>query len=177
LLWSSTSDPSPPAQSVSIAQTNTPYPVPTEPILDQKVFTGPHSWQSSTTTNKEATAYKADIILPLQPPPRKRWTASGLPPLNTNVGNHAFGHSGRPNSLQVPRLSMDESELQASQIDALSSLEHRPWASSLHSPGPLSRGSSPSVYPQLARVRAGSTAATTTSFAPNPSTVSSLSAF
>jgi len=141
MLRSSTPD-SPSAvtvQGVSAVQTGI------EPIgyLDRRIRTAPHpSWTRSTPTNVEAAAHKADIILPLQPPPRKRWTASGLSTLNTNVDSHAVSYSGRPNSLQVQNMSMDKSELDLSsplQVD-FGTPEYRPRASSLQSVSTFASG-------------------------------------
>lgn len=152
MLRSSTPD-SPTAvsiQGVSAVQTNTAYTVPAEPIgyLDRKILTAPHpSWTRSIPTNVETTAHKTDIILPLQPPPRKRWTASGLSTLNTNVDSHAVSYSGRPNSLQLQNsnMSMDKSELDLSsplQIDTphFGTPEYRPRASSLQSVSTFASG-------------------------------------
>jgi hypothetical protein len=122
-------------QNPSAAQTNIASTEPIDRYLDRKILTAPHSsiW-SSSRTNGETTAHKTGIILPLQPPPRKRWTASGVSALNDNVDSY----SGRPNSLQVSRMSLDKSELEAfspSQIDIshFGSPEHRPRATSLQS--------------------------------------------
>jgi hypothetical protein len=133
-------------QSISAAQTNITYSLPEEPIdryLHRKILTPPHSslWKGSLSTNRETAAHKSDIILPLQPPPRKRWTASGL---STN-DSHAFSYSGRPNSLQVSKMFMGMSESETSspsQIDIsyFDTPEHRPRASSLQSVSTFASG-------------------------------------
>ena len=128
---------SPPGVTVQGISTHS---VPAESInryLDWKIK-APQSaaWKSSASTNGETTASQTDIILPLQPPPRKRWTASGLSTLNTNLANDALNYSGRPNSLPLAPMF----EVSPIATSYLGTRDQRPRASSLQSVSTFASG-------------------------------------